>query len=343
MVVRRKLVNPKKPSSNWDLYKDGISYSLLSKWLVCKERMRLYAVEGLVQKSDTDARSFGTLFHKLLELGHTCNHDYSMVSRQYQTYCKKETWLTQKEQVLILLADATYQAYCEKYRITDLAKEYIYQEEAFRVPYVLPSGRIVDLRGRWDQVYREGRRRTFLQENKTKSRIDGVSLAAFLPHNLQTMMYATTFFLREGYELTGVMLNVIRNTSLRQRSKETPNQFAKRLLEDIASRPDFYFHRNYVEFGHGDLKRWQQQYLNPILEDVCDWWESIEHDPFNPWVDKDGLPNRKHYPRPFGLYDPFAYGKGDYFDKVTRGSNVGLQKIESPFPELDEETDENEA
>jgi hypothetical protein len=63
-------------------------------------------------------------------------------------------------------------------------------EQVFHVPYSLPSGRVVYLRGKWDSVDLVGRQ-VFLQENKTKGDIDEVRLQRQLQSgfDLQTMLY----------------------------------------------------------------------------------------------------------------------------------------------------------
>jgi len=64
------------------------------------------------------------------------------------------------------------------------------QEETFRVPYELPSGREVILRGKWDSVDRVGKD-IYLMENKSKGDIDEELLQRQLTCDLQTMLYIT--------------------------------------------------------------------------------------------------------------------------------------------------------
>ncbi len=91
-----------------------------------------------------------------------------------------------------------------------------------------------------------------------------------------------------------------------------------------------------TEFGDGDVEKFCKRTLFPLLESVCVWWESIKANPFSPWTQEDGSPNLHHYERPFGVYDSFRNGKGDYFDLITRGVDSGLELIETVFPELEE-------
>src|SRR5690606_27397262 len=62
------------------------------------------------------------------------------------------------------------------------------QEQSFAVPYTLPSGRQVTLRGKFDAVVLFGRD-IYLQENKTKGDIDEEGIGSTLTGNLQSMFY----------------------------------------------------------------------------------------------------------------------------------------------------------
>lgn len=84
------------------------------------------------------------------------------------------------------------------------------QEQAFDIPYKLPSGRVVRLRGKWDSVdfipahsysYKDNSEMNrgydgcdypdgiWIQENKTKSDIDKLKVERQLKFDLQSMMY----------------------------------------------------------------------------------------------------------------------------------------------------------
>lgn len=337
--MAKKKAKPKfsLPSPNWDLEKDGISYSLLSKWINCRERARIYAVEGLAPVSSTDSIDFGTIFHFLIEKAAEHNNDMTIVTRLYKKWARKNQRILGEEGELGEIAWYTFQAYMDFYKKDDVGKkQYLYSEENFRETFTLPSGRKIDLRGKWDQVYQQGKG-IWLQENKTKSRYDPITIQAWLPHDLQVMIYLSTIQLRIGKTPTGVLYNVIRKYGQRRGVKETVPAFAKRIKKDIDSRPEHYFFRCSNQITAADLAIFQQRTLFPHLEQLWDWWESIRHNPFDPWTLPDGTPNRLHWQRPFGLYDSFRYGKGEYFDLITRGIRAGLQRIGTPFPELEED------
>ena len=92
-------------------------------------------------------------------------------------------------------------------------------------------------------------------------------------------------------------------------------------LASVAEKRGDYFMRWHVTFAPGALEDWLMRVFNPILQQVADWWDSIKADPFNP----HGLGfNPLHYTNPEHLYT--RYGRSQYFEKLTRGSDYGLRR-----------------
>lgn len=85
-----------------------------------------------------------------------------------------------------------------------LARKPIFSEQTFRIPYRLPSGRTVYLRGKWDSVDlversldnlgRKKQQVVYLQENKSKGDVDESQLQRQLTFDLQTMLYLTALY-----------------------------------------------------------------------------------------------------------------------------------------------------
>ena len=323
--------NSVAPSANWDLYRDGVSYSLLSRFINCRERFRLYAVEGLrPEKSGRDALEFGTYVHRILEL-HAKKPNLSIHALVKANPCPLDPALKPVAQVVMDRYLWWYKN--SKYR-------YIAQEEVFDVPYLLPNGRTLRLRGRFDEILRAPagypRGTIWIQENKTKEKINTYQIESFLPNNLQTMFYSTAAERHYSRPVTGVVYNVIRKPTHKRsvQKKETQEQFLERLDGIIEADPKHFFHRVEFPFHKSHLERWQLRTLNPILLDLCRWWESIAHNPFEPWTLPDGSANPNHFLRPFGVYDSLTTGIGDYFDPITRNNYVGYSRDNEPFSEL---------
>jgi hypothetical protein len=317
----------KPPHPNWDLYEHGISQSMLAKFVTCRERFRVYAVEGLSPTDRKEAMEFGTIFHKALEYAAQKMTTSQIISALLR-WGKKSNLDVELCRIAAIVIPH-YTKFWKKDRY-----KYVSQEEVFEVPHrIRLNGKMVKLRGRWDEVY-ELKGNLWLQENKTKSRIDEDKLLTTLPWDLQTMLYCYTLQLKTGRKVDGFLYNVIRKPGLKQHVKETDLAFLNRINDDIASQPDHYFKRYEIELSPDDIKNFVHQTLDPLLDQVAVWWESIRLNPFNPWVGGDGKPNPHHWTRPFGIFDPMSFGKGDYFEFITTGNRSGLAPIESPFPEL---------
>ena len=105
-----------------------------------------------------------------------------------------------------------------------------------------------------------------------------------------------------------------------------------------------------VEVTTADLERFKQEFLTPILEQLCDWWEWISG-PFGS-VDHWGTSNVRigpdnvegsttvypgiHWRTPFGFYNILAEGGSSELDEyLATGSEAGLERTETLFPELE--------
>ena len=195
---------------------EGVTFSLLSRFLVCRERFRLLVIEGIAPVERFNHKlEFGNMWHVCEEgwgapdhpvvirtdnswhgplIGycqqlakkypmdrHEINHWYDKCRTQFPLYLKH--WSKHPD---------------VKSRVT------LCPEKVFQVDYKLPSDRIIKLRGKWDSVdivTDEEGEGIYLQENKTKSSIDQEEITTQLSYDFQTMIYLVT--LKWSDEFTG--------------------------------------------------------------------------------------------------------------------------------------------
>jgi hypothetical protein len=177
----------------------GISQSMISDWLGCRERFRIKYVIGL-QPSPR--------FHRALEYGnmwHICEealatHKRATVAATWElpltNYC---TELLSKHPMDREEVEKWYNVCCTQFpeyvkyweRHPDVQdRRPLMQEQVFDVPHELPSGRVVRLRGKFDSVdLVPSLGGIWIQENKSKSKIDQQGLQRQLRFDLQTMTY----------------------------------------------------------------------------------------------------------------------------------------------------------
>lgn len=357
-----------------DSDRGGITFSLLSRFLACRERYRLLVVEGLKPQERFNSRmEFGNMWHCCEESFATHGHKHwgaelkgyanQLITRYPMDRAQVDQWYS--------LCQAMFPLYVQFWSKHGHARKRtpLLSEQVFHVPYTLPSGRVVYLRGKWDSVDLVGGKEVWLQENKTKSRIDPLAIQRQLTLDLQTMLYAVALESARSSELAqkgwtdetykkgvhdlgvmrehpfkGVRYNVIRRPGQRVGKNESVRDFAARVAGLVEEDPKDWFMRWEVLVTPGDLETFKRKCLNPILEQLCDWWEwvSYSQDPFapdpHPSEDENmrvGLPYGSHFLFPYGVYNPLMEGGNTELDDyIDTGVDAGLDRIDNLFPEL---------
>jgi hypothetical protein len=246
-------------------------------------------------------------------------------------------------------------------------REVIAPEQVFCVPYKLPSGRVVKLRGKFDSLDQIGNEGIFLQENKSKGDLDEQALKRQLLFDLQTMFYFIALqecvkdyaangsdgwnnLPEHGWTMPkGVRYNVIRRPlaggkhSIRQHKPsksnshgESSSAFYQRLGglikmevdEAIKTKQDcWFFMRWKVIITQADVDKFKQTCLDPVLEQLCDWYQYV--------IDGNQADSGIHYRLPYGIYNPLLEGRATDVDEyLATGSIAGLQRVTSLFQEL---------
>lgn len=369
----------------------GITFSLLNKFLNCRERFRVITVEGLRAPDAFNHRpEYGNMWHLCEEtLG---KHGDNKRGRQeveiaLTEYCRAlaAKYPLQAEEVdkwynVCKIQFPIYVEYWKKHP-DETERKSLLQEKVFDVPYTLPSGRVVRLRGKWDGVDLIGKGNNaslFLFEHKTKGEIDPLAMRRQLSFDCQTMLYlvALTHFdwtkefdvMKSSSPLSiwsghggigGVRYNVIRRplsggkgSIVRHKAKgnkpaETKAAYYSRLGDIIRSEPDYFFYRWRVGILPQDINRFRQRFLDPVLENLCMWWENQEYclktnqDPFGPIIVDGALGEQEHvaqylhWQHPFGCVNTLdEYGHSDLDAFLENGTEAGLVRANSLFGEL---------
>jgi len=352
-----------------------VTFSLLSRYLVCPERFRIHAVEGLAPAPEFNHRiEYGSLWHAceegLAKQPDPTNKGMNLWEKSLDSYrdALLKKYPMAREQVahwwnVCRQQFPRYVTYWRHHPDVKRRKN-LFAERAFAVPYALPSGRVVILRGKWDSVdLIDGA--VYLQENKTKGDVREGQLQRQLTFDLQTMLYVVALF--SGGELGtaslgGVRYNVVRrplsggkgsivrHKGTKNKPEESHAEFYARLGDRIGEEPEYFFMRWRVEVSWGDVKRFREQCLDPILENLCDdyeWWSYCAEYRLDPFdgnernrVFNSGEPGSGHFPRhyrrPFGVYNVLDEGGSSDLDEyLMTGSKVGLVKLDTLFPELE--------
>lgn len=345
----------------------GITQSLLCNFLVCRERFRLKTIEGIGSPDSWNHRiGYGNMWH-------VCEEALASKPLPGAEGTKPERlWA----EALLLHGNQTIRQHPQQqeqinhwYRVckaqfpiyVDYWKSHpdvvnrkpFMSEQAFFVNYILPSGRVVYLRGKWDSVdIVDGR--AILQENKTKGDWSELFIQKQLTFDIQTMLYLVALQCHFGqhkvkYPIRGVRYNCVRRPlsggkhSIKQKEgtsktpAETKDQYYARLQGLIREEPAYYFARWDVPVSNKDITEFCRTFLDPVLEQLCDWYNWVtlckrkDMDPF-----AAASTTKLHWRMPFGVYSPLLDGGAtDLDDHLATGSMVGLAPIATLFPELE--------
>lgn len=383
--VRKKIVKSRDVNPVWKGPEvDGITFSLLSRFLVCRERFRVMAIDGWRADEGFNHRiEYGNMWHVCEEAHASAERDWEEDLHKYVVGLARQYPLDAER------VDHWYQVCCKQFpeyvafwsRHPDVrARTPVLQEKSFKIPYQLPSGRRVLLRGKWDAIDWIGDKKggLYLQENKTKSEINEVQIKRQLTFDLQTMMYLVAMCEQNDNQsasaypegspnhdprilkplwkdygpsdriIKGVRYNVVRRplsggkgTIVRHKpSKTNPHGESKesyydRVAEYIKDAPGEFFARWKIEVTASEIRRFRRECLDPILEQLCVWYDVVTKPNTLVHVNAFTLTQMTNWRHPFGVWNSLDEGGSTDLDEyLSTGSTVGLKRVDTLFPEL---------
>ncbi len=260
---------------------------MLSRFLSCRERFRLKYILGLEPRDTWNHRlGYGNMWHEC-EQAHAAGTDWhSKLHAHTIEMCKR--YPLQADEILkwYSVCKVQFPEYVKYWAEEPDVKNRtpLRQEQVFDVPYRLPSGRVVRLRGKWDSVdlIREetegllGRHKQVVegvwqQENKTKADVDKLQIERQLKFDLQTMFYhvalenldleelfAAVGGEGDGYPLLGVRYNVVRRPLSGGRGNISPHKakYVKGVLKTPAETMEQFYERLRHDYLAADPDYW---------------------------------------------------------------------------------------
>lgn len=343
----------------------GVTQSMLSAFLVCRERFRLkYVLGWRVSEGFSKTLEYGQFWHACEE-AHAKGIEWRTALDAYaETLLAKYPMQRQEVEKWWSVCAVQFPIYAEYWsKHQDVVERTpLMQEQVFDVPYRLPSGRTVRLRGKWDGGDIVGKGKAagiFIQENKTKGDVDEEQLRRQLTFDLQNGVYLAALNQDTGiekiedakkkYPIKGVRYNVIRRPlsggkgSIKQKEAtknhpaETASEYYLRLQQYFIEEPEYWFMRWNAEISPQEVKAFETRCLIPLLEQLCDWYAhiSIAKDPFLETRRSEASGRGVHWQHPFGVYNSMNEGRESDFDAYLQtGNSAGLVRREKLFEEL---------
>ncbi len=339
----------------------GISQSLLGRFLACRARAKVHLIDGW-QGPDAfkPALEYGNLWHcceeanEMWEATNTKRGWRAALKAHITELANKYPMDREKISHWYSLCEEEYAIYLDYWQEEGeiVGREPLLREQNFDVPYTLPSGRKVRLRGKWDgldlietpKMTASGKRipnatekGLYLYENKTKSQIDAPKLQKQLSFDLQTMFYLVALQMTENisskpFPIKGVLYNVIKRSQ-----HKSATSMVKKIHEDLDdNRGGEWFGRWTVDITPQEIETFKKEFLHPVLENLCVWYDIVTNLDGLRHVSAFDLTRMMHWRHPNGMYNPVDENGGTEVDNyLNTGSTVGLVKIKTLFPELD--------
>ncbi len=316
----------------YDMERDGITQSLMSMFLTCREKARLYC-EGWDSKYSSPSLTYGSVGHSGLELAYLDIKSGKLKgapsigqARRYVDETEKRWKLENPKpnnealqylEESLALIEQTIPRYFDFWKEDFKKKEWVSLEEKFRVNTdIKVKGKTITIpvNGKKDGLFKSAKG-LWLFETKFKSMISEGDIVETLSFETQIMLYMWSVMKEKGITPKGALYNIIRRTSLRQKVGESLVKYAQRIGKDIDSRPDFYFMRMESATTEEELKAFEVDFSR-IVKDMYKWHIGLVG----------------HYKNTYSCIG--KYGRCQYLPTCSRGDKSGLVKRKTMFKEL---------
>lgn len=347
----------KFPQNNkpiWDLYKDGVTQSLITKWLQCPKQCELEYYHGWTSTKQSEALLFGSACHYILEQAYwkseppsNRNIESYILSFRKRTEKENESLTTtefENKEILYCKVAALIKAYFFYFR-KDFDYNWILIEKKFTIHY--GHGICIDLCGMLDGAFLldENSDNVYLIDHKFLSMINIENKETLLPADFQLNFYL--YLVREylkkidpKLKIKGFYYNICRRPGLKYLKKDVSfKAYEDRIFEEIISKPKYYFYSErhklddktkipgnrplrdslFIPVADIEIDRWEQYTLRPILREIVKWYDSNFEWP--------------------GYYNPVSletkYGLATMTKAILYNDFSGLYQRKVPFAELE--------
>jgi len=285
----------------WDLYRDGITYSMIKQFLACKQKFKYSNVDAIyLSSSSKNAKmDFGSIFHDNLEhIYIACKNGKistdpdeiekyirARYTRLWDTYveeyksCPKGLDDYNDVQRLYTSSEVLTIEYIHHYKSDFTSMKWLGLETVFDIPWTFSSGRTTRLRGKRDGEYSGDSRGVpgvYLFETKTKGTIDTGTLVDTVILDLQLGIYSHA--IRQDYQMPclGAIYNVVRRPRMKPKAKQTILEFRKTLEDHIQGDTDHYFKRIPIRYSESDYRNWMVEFT-AMMDEIDMWTQGGPH------------------------------------------------------------------
>lgn len=328
--------------------KYGIAFSHLNRFLECPERFYFYTRRCVDEDEGFKLPMYyGSVFHAGEEAARKGLKYEDGIESEGQKILARHPTATAGVADIVAWAKMQYREYQRYWKAQPqlTKRKEVFAERSFKVPYRLPSGRIVWLRGVVDGAFTEVRKLAgdctplfYVQENKTKGKIDEEAITKGLAQELQSLFYVIAVELFDDVpKVNGLLYNVIRRPfserwAPRKKKSERRAAFLHRYATKfLRVRPKEYFFQWKCMLSRKAITEFRRKVFDPILERLCTWFDWIlksEQEGLDRFAEPHGL----HWQAPFGTYNSLAGGwRGSYFEYITSNGKRTSTLVDKPW------------
>lgn len=343
-----RIEQPSKP--HWrGPYEDGITQSLITKFLECPFRSYLYFICGLEEPDELHPNLiWGDTYHYGLEqiLKHTClmadftPGDWQTIDDKVEEYLDKN--YPQAPGTFIHSILGMLRMYNDEWRDGMV----IMPEQKFKEQYVSYDAikTPVILRGKLDGLSTDG---NTMVEHKCKGRLGGQQGRDETELDNQVNIYAMVSGARN------IIYDIIRIPDTQwskppKRQMQRAKSYAEDLLYNkhwgdfpVVDKPALWFEQFPVYLDDTMINHWRMWTLDPLIQRICRWWEHVTDPNFD--LDNPRCYNDVFYVTPIRHFDPSQTEryKCSYHSFLTGELEVeSLSPVKSFYSELEDEDDD---
>lgn len=269
----------------------GVSYSMLSDFLTCRQKAR-FRIQGVRPKRPAMALAFGTIMHNVLDQLHTKISGGSQTkvpnSRKVKAWVEAtaDRWLKENPkpgkygledlELALGFAEALTPEYFRFWRKKLLAMEWLGVEQFHKFPIQISGSVTAKVNTKLDGEFalrskkRPKVKSIWLLETKCLSYINIGQLMDSLQLSMQNAIYLMSLADKYGKDPKGVRYNILRRPQLRRKKTESLVEFIERVRDDVKTRPEHYFIHLRIPADKDELAR-ARGHLQLQLNEFLHW------------------------------------------------------------------------
>lgn len=234
-----------KIPDDYSLCKQGCTQSLACAFKQCPRKF-LFKINRWHSRKGQEKAAVGNIVHAVLADLYsgikTYNHLDGFIACIIE--CNKSKYSFLSSQQLESFKTITYCLLVNYLKVYEKDFDMAYFDKTEEEFAVMFPGGIVLWRGKRDGIHTVKKDNSlWTREIKTRGRINEENMFAGLQFDFQGNLYVLTKDIETKDNTAGFIYDMIRTPQIKQRKDETLQEYSTRLMNDIKSRPEFYFMR----------------------------------------------------------------------------------------------------